>query len=191
MNSWEITGVIHNWTLTGACFKAFICFIQERLSMFLNLVGAPGGSWGSKIRDVSKGWSPGSSSLPLSAVLSALHNLPSPGSIHKFWVTVLVVPWLRLESNGMLSSDWDKEKLGSSSVSLKDISWCWLCARECPWVSRGLALRNTDVFPLGRQTFYRDINSYSNVPRGQAWHKSRKWASCKKTREGGAKMVEE
>lgn len=99
------TGVIQNWTLAGACFKAFICFIQERLSMFLNLVGVPGGSWGSRIRDVSKGWSPGSSSLPLSAVLSALHILPSPGSIHKFRVTVLVVPWLRLESNGMLSSD--------------------------------------------------------------------------------------
>lgn len=127
-----------------------------------------------RIGDVRKGWSPRSSPLLLSAVLSALHILPSPGSSHNFWVTVLLVPWLRLESDRMLSSDWDKEKLGSSSVSLKDISWCWFCARECPWVSRGLALRNTDVFPLGRQTFYRDINSYSNVPKGQAWHKTRK-----------------
>ena len=179
MISWEITGVIQNWTLEGACFKAFICFIQGRLSIFLNLVPGVQG----RIGDVRKGWSPRSSPLLLSAVLSALHILPSPGSSHNFWVTVLLVPWLRLESDRMLSSDWDKEKLGSSSVSLKDISWCWFCARECPWVSRGLALRNTDVFPLGRQTFYRDINSYSNVPKGQAWHKTRKQASCKKNRE--------
>lgn len=139
-----------------------------------------------RIRDVSKGWSPGSSPLPLSAVLSAFHILPSPGSIHNFWVTVLVAPWLRLERDGMLSSDWDKEKLGSSSLSLKDISWCWLCARECPWVSRGLAPRKTDVFPLGRQAFYRDINSYSNVLKGQAWNKT-SGSHVRKTGRGGTK----
>lgn len=53
-------------------------------------------------------------------------------------------------------------------------------------MSRGLAPRKTDVFPLGRQTFYRDINSYSNVLKGQAWHKT-SGPHVRKTGRGGTK----
>lgn len=46
--------------------------------------------------------------------------------------------------------------------------------RPCPKERRCVFFGETDIYG----------DSYANAPRGQAWHKTRKWSSCKKNREG-------